>query len=165
MKRIATQMLLAFSLCFAFISGAHATNIHFDIINDNGTISSNFSPGVSQVNTTTWDLDLSSYGFSGAVGYVISWKDLTAGLFNRVTVIDSSTLRYQTDVASCGGTGCPSGYDLGVSFFVGTWNGGADSIFASVHEIQVPAPLSIALFGVGLLGLGFGRIRHQLSQK
>jgi len=116
-----------------------------------------------------WTIDFAGTGVTiGSRDLPLVWKQLTGTLVNRLSNIGGNNLRLQSDVVdnvSTGtnycGTGAP--LNLGVSCYVGSGNG--NDYFAKVYErveVAVPEPSTLALFGLGLLGMGLTRRRKKV---
>jgi hypothetical protein len=156
-------------LIFAIASSglqAWGTNIHWDIIETGAgpgteTLSTDWGgTGDAGITITPqgpddWLIDLdASHALALSTVTQISWHDLTAGLFNRLTKISDSQFRYESDLASAPADVGP--FNLGVSHYAGRTSAG-DDVFASAHEVFVPEPSTLALGALGLLGIGYRR--------
>lgn len=167
MKHSIKSILTGIILAVAIIPGAQAANIHFDIIetqvgSNPETLSLNWGGQTTGFVVTgvadDWMIDIGSAGHAVTeVGRTINWVDDTSGLFNKLTVVNSTTLRYQSDLATADATFGP--FIEGVSFYIGTDTATGNDIFASAHENQstVPVPGTLALLALGVAGFGFSK--------
>jgi hypothetical protein len=120
---------------------------------------------VTPAGADTWDVSLSSGGYEIDALYnsPISWDTPAGGTgYEVVSYVNSTTVEYQSDVASPAGAGP---YGLGVSFLYGVDNGTGQAAYAQVFD-KASAPdagSSASLLGLALAGLGV--VRSWLSTK